>query len=342
MTVNVGVIGVGMIGQDHVRRLTTVLSGSAVTAVTDVSAERAQEVAAGVPGARVHATGQDLIRDGAVDAVVVASWGPTHEEYVLACIAAGKPVFCEKPLATTQEACLRIVDAEAAHGKRLVQVGFMRRYDPAYQALKEIVDSGAIGTPLLLHSVHRNPSVPAHYTGDMLINDTAVHDIDLSRWLLGEEVAAVSVLTPRRNSRGGALPDPLLVILEMAGGALVDVEVSVNIAYGYDIRGEVVGETGVAALAESNLVVLKRDGSFSGRVPGDWRERFLRAYDIEFQDWLGAAAKGGAVGPSAWDGYAAMATTDAALEALHTGIRTAVPLRARPDLYAKQPRRDTA
>lgn len=302
MAVNVGVIGVGMIGQDHIRRFTTVLSSSTVVAVTDVDPGRAQGVADGVPGARVYATSQDLIRDGAVDAVVVASWGPTHEAYVLACIAAGKPVFCGKPLAITQEACLRIVDAEAAHGRRLVQVGFMRRYDPAYCALKAVVDSGAIGTPLLVHSVHRNSSVPAHYTGDMLINDTAVHDIDLARWLLDDEVAAVSVLTPRRNSRGGALPDPLLVILEMAGGALVDVELSVNIAYGYDIRGEVVGETGTAALAEGNPVVVKREGAFSGRVPGDWRERFLRAYDIEFQDWLGAAAQGGATGPSAWDG----------------------------------------
>ena len=118
-----------MIGQDHIRRLTTVLSGASVTAVTDVDAARAQEVADGVAGARVHATEQDVIHDDDVDAVVVCSWGPTHEEYVLAAIDAGKPVFCEKPLATTQEACLRILDAEVARGRRLVQVGYMRRYD---------------------------------------------------------------------------------------------------------------------------------------------------------------------------------------------------------------------
>jgi myo-inositol 2-dehydrogenase/D-chiro-inositol 1-dehydrogenase len=338
MAVKVGVIGVGMIGQDHIRRLTTVLSGSTVVAVTDVDQARAKSVAESLPGARAFATGQELIRDPSVDAVVVTSWGPTHEEYVLACIAAGKPVFCEKPLATTQEACLRILDAEMAFGRRLVQVGYMRRYDPAYRALKEVVASGAIGAPLMMHCAHRNPDVPGHYTSDMAINDTTVHDVDTVRWLLDDEIVATSVLVPRRNRRAGELRDPIWVLLEMASGALVDVEVSVNIAYGYDIRGEIVGETGVAALAESNAVVVKREGAFSGRVPEDWRERFLRAFDIEFQEWLGAAAQGTATGPSAWDGYAATAVCDAALEALKTGTRTKVSLRERPDFYREQGR----
>ena len=142
MTVRVGVIGTGMIGQDHIRRITQVLSGGAVVAVTDVDAGRAESVASGLPGATVHPTGRDLIGDGGVDAVLVTSWGPTHEEHVLAAIEAGKPVFCEKPLATTKEACLRIIDAEVALGRRLVQVGYMRRYDAAYRAMKEVVDSG--------------------------------------------------------------------------------------------------------------------------------------------------------------------------------------------------------
>ena len=142
MTVNVGVIGVGMIGKDHIRRLTTVLAGAAVVAVTDVDLDQAKKIADGIPGASVHSTGQELINSRDVDAVLVCSWGPTHEEYVLAAIAAGKPVFCEKPLATSQEACLRIIDAEVAFGGRLVQVGYMRRYDAYYRALKAVVDSG--------------------------------------------------------------------------------------------------------------------------------------------------------------------------------------------------------
>src|SRR5918997_7055956 len=128
-----------MIGQDHIRRLTSGLSGARVTAVTDVDLDRARSVADGVPGAGVHDTGQALIDDPGVDAVVVTSWGPTHEEDVLAAIAAGKQVFCEKPLATTREACDRIVDAEVAAGRRLVSVGFMRRYDEQYRAMKAIV-----------------------------------------------------------------------------------------------------------------------------------------------------------------------------------------------------------
>jgi myo-inositol 2-dehydrogenase/D-chiro-inositol 1-dehydrogenase len=335
MTVRVGVIGAGMIGQDHIRRLTTVLSGSTVVAVTDVDTARAQEVGGGLPGARVHATGQELVTDPDVDAVLVPSWGPTHEEYVLASIAAGKPVFCEKPLATTEQACLRILDAEVGAGRRLVQVGYMRRYDGAYRALKAVVDSGDIGAPLMVHSAHRNPSVPSHYTREMAITDTAVHDIDVVRWLLGEEIVAARVLTPRRSRHGGELQDPLFMLFETESGALVDVETSVNIRYGYDIRGEVVGEDGTAALGEASPVVVRRGGGATAHVPADWRERFIRAYDVELQEWVDACAAGECHGPSSWDGYAVAVVSDAAVQALRSGDRVPVTLCERPDLYAK-------
>jgi myo-inositol 2-dehydrogenase/D-chiro-inositol 1-dehydrogenase len=337
MTVRVGVVGVGMIGQDHIRRLTQVLSGAQVVAVTDVDAARAQAVADGLHGAWVFATGQELIRADDVDAVLVASWGATHEEYVLACIEAGKPVFCEKPLATTEEACQRILDAEVASGRRLVMVGFMRRYDDAYRAVKTAVDDGAIGTPLLMHCAHRNASVPPYgFTTEMMITDSAIHEIDLVRWMFGEEVVATTVLKPRRSSKGGEdLHDPLVLLLEMASGVLVDVELSLNVGYGYDIRGEVVGESGTAALTETTAAIVKSDGRFSGRVPADWRERFIRAYDVELQDWIDAVAAGGFTGPSAWDGYAAAVVSDSCLEALRTGTRTVVSQRERPDFYTK-------
>jgi myo-inositol 2-dehydrogenase/D-chiro-inositol 1-dehydrogenase len=334
VTLNVGVIGVGMIGQDHIRRITHVLSGARVSAVTDVDLDRAKAVAAGVPDARVLETGQDLISDDDVDAVVVASWGPTHEDYVLACIEAGKQVFCEKPLATSREACERIIDAEAAAGRRLVMVGYMRRYDDGYRAMKDTILRGDIGAPLMFHSTHRNPSVPPHYVSDMIISDTCVHDIDISRWLLNSEVIAAQVFKPRRNRRAADhLQDPLLVLLQMADGAFVDVEASINIAFGYDIRGEIVGESGTVQLAETSSVIVKREGRYGGRVPSDWRERFLRAYDVELQEWIDAVTAGRSTGPSSWDGYAVQVVSDAALQALASGDLVPVSLRDQPDLY---------
>jgi len=334
MTVNLGVIGVGMIGKDHIRRLTTVLAGAAVVAVTDVNTEEASRVAGRLAGATAHATGQDVIADQSVDAVLVCSWGPTHEEYVLAAIAAGKPVFCEKPLATTEQACRRIVDAESGFGRRLVQVGYMRRYDASYRALKSVVDSGDIGAPLMMHCTHRNPSVPGHYTKDMAITDTAVHEIDMVRWMFGEEIVATTVLTPRKSRLGGELQDPLVLLLEMESGALIDVEISVNIRYGYDIRGEVVGEEGTAALGDSSAVVVRSNNQFSGRVPADWRERFIRAYDVELQEWIDAVREAGEFGPSAWDGYCAAVVSDAAVKSLFGGSgRVEIKLGAKPSLY---------
>ncbi|MEV4704386.1 Gfo/Idh/MocA family oxidoreductase [Actinoplanes sp. NPDC049316] len=331
----VGVVGTGMIGQDHIRRMTTVLAGVEVAAVTDVDAETAKRVAEGLPGAVVHGTGEELIADPGVDAVVVCSWGPTHEQYVLASIAAGKPVFCEKPLATTEGACRRIVEAEVAHGSRLVQVGYMRRYDEAYRALKAVVDSGRIGAPLMMHCAHRNASVPAHYEKEMAITDTAVHEIDMVRWMFGEEITATRVLVPRRSRNGGALQDPLILVLETASGAIVDVEISVNIRYGYDIRGEVVGEEGTAALGELTPVTLRASRQLVSPIPADWRERFRRAYDVELQEWVDSIAGGGRpVGPSAWDGYAAAVVSDASVAALRGGSRVEVTLMPRPDLYA--------
>jgi myo-inositol 2-dehydrogenase/D-chiro-inositol 1-dehydrogenase len=253
---------------------------------------------------------------------------------VLACIAADKPVFCEKPLATTQEACRRIVDAEVAAGRRLVQVGFNRRYDPAHRALKLAVDGGAIGAPLLAHCAHRNASVPPHYTRDMSIADTAIHEIDELRWLFGQEIVAAQVFTPRRSSRGGELQDPLLVLFELADGVLADVEVSVNVHYGYEIRCEVSGETGTVELADPAPVTIRREGTVAGLVPADWRERFALSYDVELREWVDTVVTATPPrGPSAWDGHAAQVVSDAALRSLRSGGRVAVELPERPGLY---------
>ena len=161
-----------------------------------------------------------------------------------------------------------------------------------------------------------------------------MHDIDISRWLLDSEVAAAQLFRPRRSRRApDGLDDPLILILEMTNGVVVDIEAAVTVHYGYDIRGEVLGETGSVALAQSSAVVVKREGRFAGRVPDDWRERFVRAYDTELQQWVNAVTAGTSTGPSAWDGYAATVVTDAGIEALHSGNRVTVSLREQPAIY---------
>jgi myo-inositol 2-dehydrogenase / D-chiro-inositol 1-dehydrogenase len=185
------------------------------------------------------------------------------------------------------------------------------------------------------YSGHRNPSVPPSVTTEGVLVDTCVHDIDVSRWLLDSEVVSAQVFSPRRAGQAAdVLQDPLLLMLTMANDVIVNVEAAVNVAYGYDIRGEVLGETGTIELAESSRIIVKRDGRHSGRVPADWRERFLRAYDIEFQEWIDAVAAGHSTGPSSWDGYAATLVCDAATEAYRTGTPATVSMREKPDLYA--------
>ena len=119
----------------------------------------------------------------------------------------------------------------------------------------------------------------------------------------------------------------------MRHGAIVDVEISVNIAYGYDIRGEVSCEQGIAALPNRPATVITDAHGIRQAIPVDWRERFIEAYDQEFREWIAAASQGTATGPSAWDGYAATLTADAALRAVHSGLRETVTLIEQPGLY---------
>ena len=287
-------------------------------AVSDIERDRAS--AAAPEGAEVFDTHQALIGSDNVQAVVICSWGPAHEEQLLACIAAGKPVFCEKPMVTVGGRSASRDGGRVAHGTRLVQVGFMRRFDADYRRLKAVIDGGTLGAPLLYHSVHRNASVPEGlYTSEMPLNDTLVHDADISRWLLDDEITGVEVRVPRRSSHGKDLRDPVVVMLHMASGALVDVEISVNIAYGYDIRGEVSCETGVAALPNRPATIISDKHGIRQAIPEDWRERFIEAYDQEFREWIVAANQGTATGPSTWDGYAATLVADAALRAVDSG-----------------------
>lgn len=335
MTFKIGVIGTGAIGQDHIRRITNTLSGGQIVAVTDINLQQARETVekCGLK-AEVHADGRSLIAAKDVEVVLVTSWGPTHEEYVLAAVAAGKPVFCEKPLATTAEGCMRIVEAEVAAGKRLVQVGFMRPYDSGYRALKQVIDSGDIGDPLIVHCAHRNPAVGDSYKTDMAITDTVIHEIDVLRWLLDDDYKSVQVVYPKKTRNASShLADPQIILMETVNGVRIDVEVFVNCVYGYDIQCEVVGETGIARLPEPAKVMMRSGAKRSVEILTDWKQRFIDAYDVELQAFLDGLAKGRLTGPSAWDGYAAAVTADACVKAQKTGSIEAVAMARRPDFY---------
>jgi myo-inositol 2-dehydrogenase/D-chiro-inositol 1-dehydrogenase len=335
MTVNVGVIGAGMIGQAHIRRLAERVSGARVAAVADVDAERAKQAAQPV-AARALASGEDVIADPEVDAVVVTSWGPAHAQHVLAAIAAGKPVFCEKPLATTEEDCRQIVAAEVAAGRRLVQVGFMRRYDPGYRQMKAILDSGGLGAPLLMHCVHRNPAAAESYHSEMATRDTAVHELDVVRWLLADEIVSAQVVTGRSTThRFPHLIDPQFMLFETASGVRVDLEVFVNCQYGYDIQCELVAELGTIRLPDPAAATVRHRARIATEVPQGWPERFAAAFDAEFAEWVADLTAGRLTGPSAWDGYAVAVASDATVRALHSGRIEPVNLTARPAFYAQ-------
>jgi len=334
MTLRIGMIGPGGMGQAHIERIHTVIAGGRVVAVSDVNAATAQAVADRI-GATAYATSAELIASPDVDAVMICSHGPAHAPDVLACIAAGKPVFCEKPLTPTADAALRIMEAEQAGGRRLVTVGFMRRFDASYREMKAILDSGDLGEALMVHCAHRNPTVPDFYTWDMAINDTAIHEIDTMRWLLGEEFVSARVDKPKKTSlRFEHLQDPLVLVLETASGVRVDDEVFVNCQYGYDIRCELVAEKGAVSLADQNVVTRRDSVGRNNRISMNHNERFWGAFVTEVQEWITAAAKGEHSGSTAWDGYAAACVCDAGVKALTDDGVVPVQMIAKPDFYA--------
>jgi myo-inositol 2-dehydrogenase/D-chiro-inositol 1-dehydrogenase len=243
MTLSVGVIGTGVMGAEHVRILREETAGAQVVAVCDADADRARAVAG---DGEAFTDPLALIRDDRVQAVVIASPDATHADLALACLAAGKPVLCEKPLAGTAAEALRVVQAEVAMGRRLVQVGYMRRFDPAYADMKRVAETGGIGAPVLLHNIHRNAAAPDWFTGAMAVTNSFVHEIDIIRWLLaGEFTHATAHAAP-----GG---DPLMITLESDVGSIASTEVFMNARYGYHVHAQLVGREGTIEMAAPTI-----------------------------------------------------------------------------------------
>lgn len=314
----VGVIGAGIMGADHANTLRRAVRGAEVTAIADVDLTRAETAA---DGARAYDDAFALVADPAVDAVVVASHDSVHVEQVVAAVKAGKAVLCEKPLAPTLAQGRQVLRDIGSTGEALLSLGFMRRFDPGYAALRQAVDDGTVGAPVLVHNISRGVSGAPNATSEFSITGSAIHEFDIVPWLLRSPVVEVSWVAPRRSSQvHEGLQDPQLIHLRTADGVLSTCETFLNARYGYDIRCEVVGETGAISLTEPARVRLDAGQRQGIGYPADWRPRFADAYRIELQAWVDSVLAG-APTPLATgrDGVAASAVAEAVITSMHHG-----------------------
>jgi myo-inositol 2-dehydrogenase/D-chiro-inositol 1-dehydrogenase len=332
VSVRVGIIGVGVMGSDHARILATQVPGAAIQAIYDADPARAKAVADETGAGQVFSDALALIADAAVDAVLIASPDQTHKDLTLAAIAAGKPVLCEKPLAPTPAECLEVLAAEAKAGRRLVQIGYMRRFDPSYAEMKAGLASGRLGGALMFHCIHRNVAAPSWFDSKMAVSNSAVHEFDIARWMLDAELTGITVFRPK-PANGSSPGAPVYLVLESATGQLVTIEVFNDAAYGYDVRGELVCEKGTIALRAPLRTETNAELVQGTAYPVDWRPRFAEAYRLQAQAWINSIGRGGSSGASAWDGYAASAVADAGLLSLAEGRRVAIQLADQPALY---------
>ncbi|NHI16278.1 Gfo/Idh/MocA family protein [Microbacterium excoecariae] len=334
-TLRIGVVGAGAMGADHIQRIQNRISGATVAAVIEPDEARARQAAAAAPGAATFARIEDAIAADAIDAALVAVPGPFHLPVLLPALEAGLPILCEKPLTPDSATSLQVLEAEQKLDRPHIQVGFMRRFDPEYAELRELIASGDAGELVMLRCAHRNPSVPDSYLQPMLITDSVVHEFDVVPWLAGSPIRSVEVKFPRANPRTPErLREPILVIMELENGVLVDVEMNVSVQFGYQVTTEAVLSEGVARIGEPKGLRLWRGAQVAQREHTSFTTRFAEAYDNEIQRWVDAVRAGTLVdGPNAWDGYLVALACEAGVRALEGGVH-AVESAERPAFYA--------
>ena len=328
MTIQVGLIGAGRMGGVFGQHLAFSVAEAELVAVVDVDKDKAAELASRFGASASYADYTTLLARDDVDAVVIASPTGTHVDVVKAAAMAGKHIFCEKPLGLTVTGCDEAIEAVAVAGVKL-QVGFMRRYDPAYVAARRHIDAGLIGTPVMFKSIGRDPrrtslEYARRDNSGGLITDMAIHDFDLARWLMGSEVVRV-------HSEGGCLVYPELkevgdidnavINLKFANDAVGNVDVSRNAVYGYDIRTEVIGSEGsllIGKLQQTPMLVMTREGVRHDTVPY-FMERFAEAYAAEIRDFVSCIRTDRMPSVSGPDARAATAIGLAATRSLDEG-----------------------
>jgi myo-inositol 2-dehydrogenase / D-chiro-inositol 1-dehydrogenase len=330
MTLRIGIIGAGIMGADHARIFAEEVPGTSLQLICDADQSRAKAAADATGAKSITNDPLSVINDASVDAVVIAAPDQFHAPLTLACIAAGKPVLCEKPLSQDLKECLAVLDAEEKCGKRLVQIGFMRRFDPSYAEIKSILVRGDLGKALMFHCFHRNVAPAYDFRPEMAICNSAPHEFDVARWMLDSDFKSISVFRPPT----GGETAPVFMVLETVAGQLVNIEVNISATYGYDVRGELVGEKGTAFLRAPVHTDVNLDLKQINTYPSDWRPRFVDAYRQQNRAWVKSIKTSKPnLGASAWDGYASTAVAEAGVEALHTGKTVAVQQIAKPKFY---------
>ncbi len=330
----IGVIGVGGMGARHAHNLATMVADAELSALMDVDRDRLAAIARDT-GARPFTDGHALIRDDDVDAVVIASSDPTHADLALACLAAEKPVLCEKPLATDLAEAAAVVQAEATLGRRLIQLGFMRVFDLAHQDVKSLLDTGDLGRPLMFRGVHNNHHFGRERTAEEVATNSAVHDFHSAEWLMEDDVATITARHVPAVEDRPASCRLLLIQLTFERGGLGTIEVNADSGYGYEVSVEMTCEHGIVTSAEAATPMVKRAGQRSAAIAPDWLVRFDLAYLAEIRAWVEALRQGMTIGPSAWDGYRSLVLAEATMRSIETGQPVSPQGMTRPALYGR-------
>ncbi len=329
MPLHFAILGAGRIGRVHAAAVASV-PGATLAAIADPVPEAAEAIRAAY-GCAVS-TIDAILADPSIDAVVICTPTDTHADLIERFARAGKAIFCEKPvdlsLARVAE-CLKVVAAE----KATLMVGFNRRFDPDFMAVKAAIDAGRIGAVEMVTIISRDPGAPPpEYitrSGGMF-RDMTIHDFDMARWLLGEEVesvfASASVLV---DPRIGALGDfdSANVILRTASGRQAVITNTRRAAYGYDQRIEVLGATGMVAAenhGESRIEVADKDGFHRAPLLNFFMSRYTAAYANEISAFVTAVTNGTATPTTGEDGLMALALAEAALKSVAEGRLVAV------------------
>jgi scyllo-inositol 2-dehydrogenase (NAD+) len=326
MSLRIGLIGAGRMGKVFAHTLAFSVSEADLIAVADPAT--GQETASCYGIKTWFSDYRALLDQKDIEAVVVASPTHTHLEVVKAAAAAGKQIFCEKPLAMTLQGCDEAIQAASDAGVRLM-VGFMRRFDASYVRAKKLIDEGIIGKPVMFKAVGRDPKRTSlefarRENSGGLILDMGIHDFDLARWFMGSEVE-------RTYSEGGCLVFPELqevgdidnavINLKFTSGAIGNVDVSRNAVYGYDIRTEILGSKGALIIGkerQTETVVLTIDGVAHDTVPY-FMERFGDAYAAEIREFVTCIVENREPAVSGQDARAATAIGLAATRSLDEG-----------------------